>query len=286
MPPQNPAVPPTMPSPPIVSQPQQVYPQQQPQMPPQPMQLNPAYGHDKLATASLILGIVSLPASILNVLTLPIPITAIVLGIISLKRKKSFAIAGIVLGVIGIILSAIVLIVGTKILNDKKNNSSVGSSVSQGVSESKLSSTCYTFSLPNPFTEADVTKNSDCATTIITADGTDDIAVNSTDLTTQVSSADTDNYLKNLSGNAENSITTKGGKITTRKFITLDGVRAYQATGTESYGNYKYLGYIVVLAPKDYISVTGIKLRAFIIAYDSLTSQDRIDELAQSWHWQ
>jgi len=278
MPPQNPAQPGPQP---VVSPPAQpVYPNQ----PQGPMQLNPAYGHTGLATASLILGIVSLPASILNILTLPIPIVAIVLGIISLKRKKSFAVAGIVLGVIGIILSAIVLVVGLKIEQNKKASQSA-SSLTNGVSGSNLNSTCYSFSLPEGFTNSDVQKNSDCVTVLLKADSTDDLEVNTFGLASPVSDAERDAYLKNLVSEFQTQV---GGniQITSTKFMTLDGVRAYEATGTENQGNYKYIGFIAVLAPKDYISVTGAKLRAFVVAYDSASSQDRLDKLAQSWHWQ
>ncbi len=289
MPPQYPSVQSETPSQPTVSPPlpQPVYsPQPQMSAPAQsmPMQLNPAYGNDKLATASLVLGIVSLPASILNVLTLPIPITAIVLGAISLKRKKSFAVAGIVLGVIGIILSAVVLVVGLRIEHDKKA-SQAGSTLSHGVSGSNLNSTCYSFSLPNVFTTADVKKNLDCVTVVLKADSTDDLLVNSSELASPVAVSDRDAYLKNLIAEFQTQIGSSI-QVTSTKFTTLDGVRAYQVTGSENHGNYRYFGITAVLAPKDYFSVTGAKLRAFIVVYDSSTSQNRLDELAGSWHWQ
>lgn len=280
--PQNPPVPSAMPVQPIVPQPQTGYPQQAPAPAPN-MQLNPAYTNHKLATASLILGIVSLPASILNLLTLPIPIIAIVLGIVGLKQKKNFAVAGIILGVIGIILSSVVIVVGLNVEHHKKALQAV-SPLSHGVSGSDLSSTCFSFTLPEVFTKDDVQKNSDCITTLVTANSTDDLLVNSSSLASPVADSDKDAYLKNISAELLSQIGSKV-EVSSTKFVTLDGVRAYQVTGTETYGNYKYFGILAALAPKDYISVTGVKLRAFAIAYDSSTSQDRLDKLAQSWHW-
>ncbi|HET9850506.1 MAG TPA: hypothetical protein VFP35_02685 [Candidatus Saccharimonadales bacterium] len=251
----------------------------------QPMQLNPAYGHTGLATASLVLGIVSLPASILSLFTLPIPVTAIVLGCISLKRKKGFALAGIILGVIGIILSGVVLAVGLNLEKQKTNRTSLNSSTTANVSSAGISSTCYSFALPAGFTSGDVTKNSDCVTVLQKQDGTNDLAITSTNLTQNVSTADQDAYLKAVIDSLQSQ---EQGKLTlsNRKYINLDGVRAYEATGAESQGKYTYGGIIAALAPKDYMSVSGLKLRAFLIAFDSSTNQDTLDKVASSWHWQ
>ncbi len=251
------------------------------------MQLNPAYGHDKLAVASLVLGIVSLPASILTIFTLPIPITGIVLGIISLKRNKGMAIAGMILSTIGIILSVAIIVFSMRAASNKnattsKNNTS--STTETQDEASIVSSNCYKFSLPKPFTQADVIKNTDCITEVITEANDDDIVVNSS-TSRDVPANELDSYLKNVAATAERKMGSKI-KFNTHSFITLDGVRAYQATATENSGPYKYAGYIIALSPKDYTSVNGSKLRAFIIAYDSATSKDRLDELVKSWHWQ
>lgn len=305
MPPNGPMIPPEQPGPqppppqttltrtpqqstvvPPQATPTQPYPPNQAQVPvpPSAMHLNPSYTGGGLAIASLILGVVSLPASILNILSLPIPIVGIVLGAIGLKHKKSLAVAGIILSGVGIILSIVVLIVGTHIQHNKKASQST-SSLTHGVSGSNLSSTCYSFLLPDGFTNSNVQKNSDCLTVLVKADSTDDLSVNSSDLTSPVSDSERDAYLKNLVAEFQNQAGS-AIQIKSTKFITLDGARAYEATGTENNGNYKYVGIVAVLAPKDYISVTGAKLRAFLIAYDSATSQDRLDKLAQSWHWQ
>jgi len=285
MPPQNPTVSPVQPAPqPVVPpQPQPIAPAPMSAGPAPAMQLNPAYGHDKLAIASLILGIVSLPASILTLFTLPIPVTAIVLGMVSLKRKKSFAVAGIVLGIVGIILSVVLLVVGMKVEQNKKNQS--GSSTSKGVTATDIKSNCYSFSLPDGFSKTDVNKNEDCVTIMIKSNQQDDLVVNSSDLASPVADADRDAYLKSLVSEFQVQVGS-AFHATDSKYVEIDGVRAYQVTGTENHGAYKYAGFLAVLSPKDYISVTGVKLRAFIVAYDSATSQDRLDKLAQSWHWQ
>lgn len=250
------------------------------------MQLNPAYGHDKLAVASLVLGIVSLPASILTIFTLPIPVTGIVLGIISLKRNKGLAIAGIILSIIGIALSVGILVMGVRSTSQKQasRNGSIVTTKS-GSGSTKVTSNCYSFNLPTQFVATDIIKNEDCLTSIVKEDSTEDIVINSTSVRSQVSAADTDVYLKGVAAATERLIGDKV-TITSREFITIDGVRAYKGVGGESSGNYKYGGYLVALAPRDYTSDSGSKLKAFIIAYDSATSQDRLTELAQAWHWQ
>jgi len=249
-------------------------------MPPQEMKLNPAYSHDKLATASLILGIVSLPAAILNILTLPIPLTGLVLGIVSLKQKKSFALAGIILSVIGLILSAVVLIVGLHIEHNKNKSSS-----NYGVQGSLLSSSCYKFNLPSNFSSKDVLKNTDCTSELLNSGRTEDLLVNSTSLSADISQADQDSYLSHVMDEFASSLGSKG-QITNKKFITLDGGRAYEATGSESYANYKYLGAIVALSPKAYFANDGTKLQLFIMAFDSASKPNVLDSLVQSWQWQ
>lgn len=248
-------------------------------MPGQPMQLNPAYSHTGMATASLILGIISLPASILNILTLPIPITAIVLGFISLKRKKSFALAGIILGVIGIILSAVVLAVGVHVL--KKNavttNSATGAT--------SVNSNCYSFSLPSTLSKQDISKNADCVTLVIKSDNTEDLVVNSTSLKSAVSDADRDKYLKSIIESGMSDLNPSKYSITNSGYIDIDGARAYRVKGTENQGNYKYLSVLAVLSPKSYMSANGSKLQAFIIASDSATDANQLDGVVNSWHW-
>jgi len=77
------------------------------------IQQNPyaAGGGDKSsgrATASLVLGIVGLIAWFLPIFGVPVTVTGLVLGILSLKGpKRAFAIAGIVLCVIGLLASMV-----------------------------------------------------------------------------------------------------------------------------------------------------------------------------------
>lgn len=283
---------PPMPNMPAANLPGAVPPQAPPQqMPPQPippqqmppgsaMQLNPAYAHTGMATASLVLGIVSLPASILNLLTLPIPVTAIVLGIISLNRKKSFALAGIVLGVIGLILSGVVLAVGLHI-EHQKNANKLTPAASGGFS---VDANCYSFALPSHFSQRDISKNSDCVTEIIKSDGSDDMAVESSSTAARVADKDMDAYLKSVMDEMRKKVGSNMN-ITSTKYIDLDGVRAYEAIGTETEANYKYGGMLVALSPRDYTSTSGTTLRGFVIAFDSSTSQTRLDEIVNSWHW-
>jgi len=272
-----PATPQGMPAQPMGPPPQPMSPPPQPQMPGQPMQLNPVYGHTGMATASLVLGIISLPASILNILTLPIPITAIVLGFVSLKRKRGFAIAGIVLGFIGIILSAIVLAVGMHVINKQKTAS---------VSGANVDSNCFSLSMPGNLGSSDVTKNSDCTIVAINKLSTEDLAIGSVQQTTTVQGKDVDTYLKSImdEGLKSSAISSKG-TVTSSQYTSIDGVRAYEVLGTETQGNYKYFGLLVTMAPKDYLSVSGAKLRTFVIASDSSTNKTAIEDVASSWHW-
>ena len=65
------------------------------------------------AIASMILGIIGLLAWILPLIGAPVTITAIVLGIRGLKSEKSgMAIAGIVMGVTGLVLTVINAAIG------------------------------------------------------------------------------------------------------------------------------------------------------------------------------
>jgi hypothetical protein len=253
-------------------------------VPPGAMRLNPAYEHDKLAIASLILGIVSLPAAIFSLFTLPIPITGIVLGIVSLKRKKSFAIAGIVLSVIGLVLSGIVLTWG---YNKAKQEGKIGGFGKSG-SAASVTSPCYSFALPGQYNkDTDIHKNDDCVTQIINSSSTDNLGVNSLSLSTPVPSSQIDAALQNLAGQYEGALNQVAPvTITAHDFINLDGVRAYRGKGTESYGNYKHFSYLITLAPKDYTSANGTKLKVFTISSDSATSAERVDEIAKSWKWQ
>lgn len=246
-------------------------------------QLNPAYTNHNLATASLVLGIISLPASILNILTLPIPIVAIVLGIISLKQKKNFAVSGIVLGVIGIILSAIVVVVGMNIQKQESQSFTDTSSSTKTSTGPILDSNCYNLKLPSSFIEKDIQRNKDCTSMVINSSSTEDVAVISQSLATTVDSAEVDTYLKNRLDDTLRTMTDVSQ--TDSKFLTLDGVRAYQITGTQTKGNYKYFGIIIAISPKEYISANGSKLELFLIGYDSADSLANLDSIVKSWQW-
>ena len=66
-----------------------------------------------VATAALVLGIVSLVAWIIPIIGLPVGITGVVCGAKGLKTSsRSMAIAGLVTGIIGICLSLINAVVG------------------------------------------------------------------------------------------------------------------------------------------------------------------------------
>ncbi|MGZ6005126.1 MAG: hypothetical protein ACXWLH_03160 [Candidatus Saccharimonadales bacterium] len=276
MPPPDPAAPSPPAVPPVSS------PAHQPTHQPE-MRLNPVYTHTGLATASLILGIVSLPASILSVLTLPIPFTAILLGVIGLKHKKNFAISGIILGIIGLILSAVVLAVGTHIENSKKTGG--GSSNSQSASGNQVNSSCYKFNLPDGLSAKDIQSNSECKTIALNSSSTEDFEVQSSAVSATLTDANQDEVLKHIIEQVELAAGDKI-KVTQTKFTTIDGQRAYEATGTENYLNYKFVSFLAVIAPQDYISKTGEKIRGFVLASDSATSQNGVDLVAQTWHWQ
>jgi hypothetical protein len=259
-----------------------------PGVPPQSMQLQPQYGHDKLAIASLILGIVSLPASILTILTLPIPIIGIVLGFVGLKKNKGLAIAGIILSALGIIFSVLILTVGLHLLHKQSSQRLQFSSTNnaqQTAAGVALTSKCYKVTLPKPFVKADIRKSADCTSELVTATSTDDVVINSGLLNKPVSKLQTRKYLKSFGEEFEARLPKDDVTITSHKFIKLDGVPAYEGMGTEKHGNYHYVGYIVALSPKGY-AVNGVKLRKFLITYDSATSKNRLDEIANSWFWQ
>jgi hypothetical protein len=261
---------------------------------PENMRLNPAYGHEQLAIASMILGIVSLPASILSLFSLPIPITGIVLGIVGLKNKRSFAVAGIALSVIGIILSIVVLVVGLNVEKHKQSQSSrlvshPQQTNSDQVKGSVLSSSCYELTLPEVFSKDDISKNADCTSLVVKSDNSEDFAVDSEALPSSINDSNRDDFLKAVADETEKQLLGSQGtyqaQVKTKKFITLDGTRAYQMSGTENKGLYKYFGLIISVAPKEYMSTSGTKLKAFVIGIDSATSQDSIDKVATSWHW-
>ncbi len=76
-----------------------------------PMQLNPAYTQSsKMAMASVILGVISIPGSFLTLITVAIPVIGIILGALSIKKQRGLAMTGIILSTIGIILSIGLLI--------------------------------------------------------------------------------------------------------------------------------------------------------------------------------
>lgn len=233
----------------------------------------------------MVLGIVSLPASILTLFTLPIPVTAIVLGIISIKRKKGFALAGIILGAIGLILSIVLLVVAVNVKSkqDAKINSASRSSAQS--SGDQVASSCYSFNLPSGLTKKDIRKNNDCLTMVVNTSSTEDFAVASSPVSANITDANRDALLEKLVEEVGRSAG-DAVKVTNTKYITIDGQRAYLATGTESQGNYKYISFLAVLSPKEYLSVSGVKLRAFVLASDSATSKDVVESVAKSWRWQ
>jgi hypothetical protein len=313
MPPQNPIAPSGQPNPqppqpvvvspvqqqPVVPSPAQqaavtpvpVAPQQQlpysgqTPYPSQPMQLNPAYGHDKLATASLILGIISLPTAILNILTLPIPIAAIVIGVISLKSKKSFAIAGIVLGCVGLILTGAVLVVGSKMQHRKlTSDSSIDKKINVTANDaSAITTSCYTFSKPAELNEKGQQGNTDCNSLYLNSTSTEDLLVKSLGTIPSMTDAQRDADLQII---AKRFVGTLGElHATNSTFTSIGGIRAYQVTGTEAQNGYKYFGAMVVIVPKDYTAAGGNKWQSFMIVYDSAANQNLLDKIAQSWQW-
>jgi len=252
------------------------------------MQLNPAYSGSGLATASLILGIVSLPASILSIFTLPIPVVGIVLGIIGFKRKKSFAIAGIALSCIGLILSAAVLIIGINAQSKKHSAVYVTSSKKASSNSAELTADCYRFTPPNPLVAADASSNSDCMTVMIASGGGADLAVSSSAANgSGLSSSQIDARLKETAKNLEAVLGSKFQK-TAEKSVTVDGVPGYYVIGTEL-GDpvYKNGGFLVMYSNKDYVSLNGLKLRLFSVSFDTAGSgEDFVNNVVQTWHWQ
>lgn len=250
-----------------------------------PMQLNQAYGHDRLAVISLVLGVVSLPASILNLLTIPIPIVAIVLGVLGYKKNKKLATAGIVLAVIGAILSVYIFSVGLNIVNNRTKTADPNlSGEVTGVKGNQLDSDCYTFTMPEEFGASDITKNVDCSSVLITSDSTEDVVVNSVASTFAADSPQIDEYLESVGAQSEAAL---GGKgiVTDRTFISLDGARAYKISGTQNYLKYKYFTMIIVVSEKSYNTDGAGEVSAFVIGADSATSPSTLDKVVESWKW-
>jgi hypothetical protein len=260
-------------------------PMQPGQMPMQPPQLNHAYGHDRMAVISLILGIVSLPAAILNLLTIPIPIVAIVLGIIGFKRNKGMAIAGIVFGAIGIILSVFIFSQGVKIMNGKTKTADPNlSGEVTGVKGDSLETACYTFTMPSVFTTSNITKNTDCNSVLITQESTEDVVITTGEAAVEPDDPDLDAYLQSVGEQSEAAIGSKG-VVTDRTFIEIDGVRAYKLTGTQNYLKYKYFAMAIVIPKESYKADAGGEHSAFIIVADSASSENPLDTVIDTWKW-
>ena len=279
----SPQLPPQPTGGPVVS-PQ--FPPQPSTNPMQPMQLNPAYTGNGMPIASLILGIVSLPASILSIFTIAIPIVGIVLGAIGIKKNKGLALAGIILSSIGLIISIGILALGIHtVLNDNKaaSSSSSGSVVTTGNS---VSTACYTFDLPAPFSNADQKKNQDCVTEFLNTGGVGDLVVNAVPVSQTVSSTQEAAFARAQVNQMESSLGSEFTEIL-NKTIVVGGQTAYEAVGTEQNTGtaYKYGDFMAVLAPKAYSSTSGSQLQLFIFATDSLTQVSWLDHVAGTWQW-
>lgn len=100
-----------MPHPQSTMAPYQQPPQNQPYQPYQPYQPPTADSKKPMAITSLILGIVSVIFCCFMYLSIPCGIIAIILGAIGLKSmSRGMAVAGIVLGIIGIALPLILIL--------------------------------------------------------------------------------------------------------------------------------------------------------------------------------
>ena len=288
------AVPPTpvsVSTPPAVTQPgfQQPGLPGQPAPPYQDVQLNPAYGHDNLAIASLILGIISIVTSILTIFTIVIPITGIVLGFISLKRRRGFAIAGITLSIIGILLSVLFIVLAFKLDSNKKSASSSSSSSTSSASQnagggSTIDSACFSLNLPTEINSSDISENKDCKITAINSDGKQDLQLSAIDAPIYTTDSQIDAALKKSADGGIKAIASRGS-VTSSKSINVAGARAYEVLGTERGASYKYFSLLIVYAQKNYQPTAGTNARVFIIGADSATNPNLLEEVVKSWVW-
>ncbi len=285
MPPTTATSPPPVAGPPVSAPPAPSSPGQFQPPPPAPMQLNPVYTqNNKLAIASVILGIISIPASLLTLFTVAIPIIGVVLGILSIKKQRGLAIAGIILSSIGIALTIGLLVFG--IMHVKKNGTSTSKSNSTSQASAAAGETidtdCYSVNLPNGLEKSDIQENEGCKLKAVNKNSTEDFVVYKFEDEVKTE-AQANKYFESGIEGGKSGIESAGGHITSEKSVTLDGAKAYRISSSEAEGNYKY-GETIYALRTEAIS-TGVKATFYAIACDSQSNKNCLDNVAESWKW-
>lgn len=272
--PNTPVPEPTMPS----TQPTQpTFPQPAPTQSsqPTPMQLNPIYTkNNKLAIASIILGVISIPAAILTIFTIAIPIVGIVLGALSIKKQRGLALAGLILSSIGLALS-----IGIFVFALTKT------------SNAKVVTDCYSAKLPKGILEDNLRINEECSILGKNTLETDSIATVGYDFDQddKPSEVESDKYMDTaiemMKGALENEKVK--GKVLSEDVIQLDGVKAkmLKFTQNSNKNKYRYGTVVYTVTPKKYSSGDKDGMWNFFAGCDSQNNQNCLENTIKSWKW-
>ena len=232
--------------------------------------------YSNLAIASIVMGGLSIPASLLSILTAFIPILGIVFGAISLKSsKKGLAISGMILSIVGLILSVAVLIIGISEENKPKTTSTPA--VSKTSISNSVSTDCFITTLPEDFTTSVISskcdieakaKNSREEVSIVAI--TPEQGYNTADF-----EAENTNALIKIVQSVDPTIS-----IVKQSKTTFSNQPAYYAEITNS-ANQKGAVYYI------YTSSTygEPKYQLFLVTLDTLDGFDTLETIKNNWQW-
>ena len=249
-----------------------------PQAPPPqpvPMQLNPIYtNNNKLAIASIVLGVISIPAAILTIFTIAIPIVGIVLGALSIKKQRGLALTGLILSSIGLVLS-----IGIFVFALTKT------------SNAKVVTDCYSAKLPKGILEDNLTINKECSILGKNTLETDSVATVGYDFNQddKPSEVESDKYMDTaieiMKGAIENEEVK--GRVLSEDVIQLDGVKAkvLRFTQNSNKNKYRYGTVVYTVTPKKYSSGDKDGMWNFFAGCDSQNNQNCLENTIKSWKW-
>lgn len=244
---------------------------------------NPNHLVDNLAIAALVLGAVAIPASLLSLLTIFIPVLGLVFGIIALKSNRhGLALAGVILSALGLLLSLALLSFGLWAKHNLGNGAQnqFEPTPNQNAATIKggktLQTACYNFKLPTGLV-AQVTTES-CKVQATTANHQADFVV----------SAHTPPYgftvdqLPRTGDAIINEIISQnpGTLIASKQTTDFAGKQAYRVNVTEA--NKQKGFFLIVYTLKPY---TAAQYQLFLIGMDTAGNDTPLKAIEQSWQW-